>query len=108
MVRPRFHRPDEQTFGSEVVSFHLHKVPHSVPEILGCGDHVYSLVRELLVFVLGYPILEHGKYNLNLHYALLRILLYGLLWFIKEGGSPMGELELGISIMFPWGRALKK
>ena len=73
MASPRCHFPDERPFGAEVVSHHPHGVHSNVPEILGCCDHMYSLLQYLPGFILGQPVISLGKEDLDMHCALLAL-----------------------------------
>ena len=57
----------------EVIPCQPHKLSGAVAELLGCGDHVDALIQELARFVLGDPVLYHGKQDLDLHHYLLRV-----------------------------------
>ena len=73
VTRPFQHHYREGTFRYELIPGQLHKFSGAVAELLGCGDHVDTLIRELARFVFGDPVLAHGEQYLDSHLSLLHI-----------------------------------
>ena len=73
MMRLCCHCYGEGPLCTKLVHSNLHKVSCAVVDLLGCGNHMDTLIQELARFFLGESVLAPGEQDLEPYCYLLRV-----------------------------------